>query len=264
MSLAGCASGVGEGGGTSGEGVSDAPGQPATQVSDGFADVENMDFSYSDRDKDASWDKATATAIELGAEETVSITQAGSYVLTGELADGQVVVDAPDAEVQLVLAGATIHNEDGPAVEVKDAGKVYVTLADGSVNVLSDGKDYALAEGEDEPNATLYSKADLCINGSGALSVEGAHEHAINSKDALVITGGQLDVVAADDALRGKDCVKIADGTFHIEAGGDGIKSNNDEDYAKGFVSIDGGTLPSMRPMMPSRLSRTMWCAVGK
>ncbi len=242
LSLAGCASGVGEGGGTSGEDVSGAPGQPTEQVSDGFADVENMDFSYSDRDKDASWDKATATVIELGAEETVSITQAGSYVLTGELADGQVVVNAPDAEVQLVLAGATIHNEDGPAVEVKDAGKVYVTLADGSVNVLSDGKDYALAEGEDEPNATLFSKADLCINGSGALSVEGAHEHAINSKDALVITGGQLDVVAADDALRGKDCVKIADGTFHIEAGGDGIKSNNDEDYAKGFVSIDGGT----------------------
>lgn len=238
LGLAGCAGSAGEGEGTAGEGASSGL---AAQVSDGFADVENMDFSYSDRDKDASWDEASAVAIDLGAEELVRITEAGTYVLSGELADGQVLVEAPDAEVQLVLAGATVHNEDGPALEVKDAKKVYVTLADGSSNALSDGKEYVLAEGEDEPNATLYSKADLCINGTGALSVEGAYDHAVNSKDALIITGGALKVVAAGDGLRGKDCVKIADGSFLIEAGGDGIKSNNEDDYAKGFVSIDGG-----------------------
>jgi hypothetical protein len=34
----------------------------------------------------------------------------------------------------------------------------------------------------------------------------------------------------------------ILDGTFTINSGEDAIKSNNDEDLAKGYVSIDGGT----------------------
>ena len=239
LGLAGCASQEVQEGAPGAE----AGQAPAEQESPGFADVANMDFSYSERDLDASWDEANATLVNLGSEEAVSVSEAGLFILKGELADGQVTVDAPeDAEVQLVLDGAAIHNEDGPALYVKSAGKVYVTLAEGSENLLSDGAEYALEQGEDEPNAALYSKADLCINGAGALTVEGAFEHAVNSKGALVITGGAFDITAADDALRGKDCVKIANGSFHITAGGDGIKSNNEDDHALGFVSIDGGS----------------------
>ena len=65
-----------------------------------------------------------------------------------------------------------------------------------------------MAEGEDEPNAALYSKADLTINGTGALTVEGNYRHGVNSKDDLVVTGGTLTVTAKEDGLRGKDCVK--------------------------------------------------------
>ena len=236
--LAGCSAGPAQ----------DTPGgdggQHAAQwVSPGFADVANMDFAYSDRDLDGSWDEANATLINLGPEETVSLAEAGLFVLKGELSDGWVVVDAPeDAEVQLVLDGAAIHNEDGPAIYVKSAGKVYVTLADGSVNLLSDGAEYASAEDGREPNAALYSEVDLSINGAGTLAVKGAFKHAVNTEGALVVAGGSLELAAADDALRGKDCVKVADGTFHITAGGDGIKSNNEDDPARGFVRIDGGT----------------------
>ena len=115
-------------------------------------------------------------------------------------------------------------------------------MAAGSQNTLADGASYTLAEGEDEPNAALYSKADLTINGTGALTVEGNYRHGVNSKDDLVVTGGTLTVTAKEDGLRGKDCVKVADGSFAITAGGDGVKSNNDEDPTRGFVSIDGGT----------------------
>lgn len=174
---------------------------------------------------------------------TVTITAEGVYVVSGSLDDGQLAVEAPeDAKVQIVLAGATIHNEDGPAVYVKQADKCFITLADGTQNALTDGAEYVLEDGSDEPYATLFSRADLTLNGTGALTVTSAYRHAVCSKDDLVITGGTYVVNAVEDALRGRDCVKIADGDFTLIAGGDGIKSNKDTKATKGFVSIDGGT----------------------
>ena len=233
----------------------------ATGTTDGvdwasLIDIPGMDFEYSDRDKDASYDVASATNIALSGQgatvsgegaavegATVTISAAGTYAVTGELTAGSLVVNAGDQDkVQIVLSGASIRNEAGPALNIQQADKVFVTLADGTQNTLADGASYALAEGEDEPNAALYSKADLTINGTGALSIEGNYCHGVNSKDDLVVTGGAIAVVAKEDGLRGKDCVKVADGSFAITAGGDGVKSSNDEDPTRGFVSIDGGT----------------------
>lgn len=219
-------------------------------------DVPGMDFAYSDRDKDASYDAASATSIALSGQSstvfgegaavegaTVTIAAAGTYVVTGELTAGSLVVNAGDADkVQIVLSGASIRNETGPALNIQQADKVFVTLADGTQNTLADGASYTLAEGEEEPNAALYSKADLTINGAGALTIEGNYRHGVNSKDDLVVTGGAITVTAKEDGLRGKDCVKVADGSLNITAGGDGVKSSNDEDPTRGFVSIDGGT----------------------
>lgn len=219
-------------------------------------DIPGMDFAYSDRDKDASYDVASATNIALSGQgatvsgegaavegATVTISAAGTYAVTGELTAGSLVVNAGDQDkVQIVPSGASIRNEAGPALNIQQADKVFVTLADGTQNTLADGASYELVEGEDEPNAALYSKADLTINGAGALSVEGNYRHGVNSKDDLVVTGGAITVVAKEDGLRGKDCVKVADGSFAITAGGDGVKSSNDEDPTRGFVSIDGGT----------------------
>lgn len=236
----------------------DAASTSASTFSDIAAafDVAALDLDYSNRDTDASYDDATATHIALSGASAavdgagaasdgsvVTITAEGTYVVTGSLDDGQLVVDAPDtAKVHLVFSGATIHNEDGPAVYVKQADKCFVTLADGTTNTLSDGANYVLEDNSDEPYATLFSRADLTLNGSGTLVVTGAYRHAICSKDDLVITGGTYRVDAVEDALRGRDCVKISEGDFTLTAGGDGVKSNNDGDATRGFVSIDGGT----------------------
>lgn len=268
LALAGCtggtfeeaAEGAGEktGQGQSGQAQGDNGATGATDAV-GWAsliDIPGMDFAYSDRDRDASYDEAAATKIALTGQgatvsgegaavegSTVIITAAGTYVVSGELTAGSLTVNAGDADkVQIVLSGASIRNETGPALNIQQADKVFVTLAAGSQNTLADGASYTLAEGEDEPNAALYSKADLTINGTGALTVEGNYRHGVNSKDDLVVTGGTLTVTAKEDGLRGKDCVKVADGSFAITAGGDGVKSNNDEDPTRGFVSIDGGT----------------------
>ncbi|WP_288219452.1 carbohydrate-binding domain-containing protein [uncultured Adlercreutzia sp.] len=268
LALAGCtggtfeeaAEGAGEktGQGQSGQAQGDNGATGATDAVDwaSLIDIPGMDFAYSDRDRDASYDEAAATKIALTGQgamvsgegaavegSTVIITAAGTYVVSGELTAGSLTVNAGDADkVQIVLSGASIRNEAGPALNIQQADKVFVTLAAGSQNTLADGASYTLAEGEDEPNAALYSKADLAINGTGALTVEGNYRHGVNSKDDLVVTGGAITVTAKEDGLRGKDCVKIADGTFAVTAGEDGIQSSNDEDPTRGFVAIDGGT----------------------
>ena len=221
-----------------------------------YADIDNMDLAYTDHDKDASYDEASATKIILDGESAqvegtgaqvegakVTIDAAGTYVISGELADGQVCVNVAETDkVQVVLAGAQIHNETGAALFVEQADKCFITLAEGTENKLSDGADYSFAEGEDEPDATLFSKDDVTINGTGSLAVTANYSNAIASKDNLTITGGTYNISAKEDGLRGKDSLKILDGTFTVEAGEDCLKSSRDDDPTKGFVCIDGGT----------------------
>ena len=205
---------------------------------------------------DTTWDAATATAITLtgasatasgsGVEvsgTTVTITAGGTYILTGTLA-GQVVVDsASDDAVRLVLDGATITSATGAAIAFTDAGEAVVVLADGTSNSLTDATTYADTTSEDAPSAALFSMADLTIGGGGSLTVTGHVNDGIASKDGLVITGGTLEVTAADDGIRGKDHLVVTGGTLTVTAGGDALKADNATDAASGFVDLSGGTL---------------------
>ena len=252
--LAGCTSGADS---TPSEDISDGSvAEQATTSSESEADESGMDFSYSSRDLDASYNAENATYIRLSDDSvevqglgatavdgTVSVSAAGTYVVSGSIADGRIVVEAGDEDkVQIVLSNASVCSQDGPAISILSADKCFVTLEQDSTNALVDGSAYTLEEGAGEPNAALYCKADLTLNGTGSLSIEGNWQHAVCSKDDLVITGGTYDVSAVEDAFRGKDCVKIADGSFTVDAGGDGFVSTNEEDETRGFVSIDGGT----------------------
>ena len=207
-------------------------------------------------DLDATWDAATATKIALNGATatvdgagaaaeggTVTISAAGTYVASGDLTEGQIVVNAPEgALVRLVMNGASIHNSIGAAINCQQADKLVVILADGTANTLSDGDTYTFPDGTDEPSATLFSKADLTINGSGALTVNAAYNNGIGTKDDLIIVSGDITVDAANHAIRGRDSVTVLDGALTLTAGGDGIQANNDTAEDKGWVELYGGT----------------------
>lgn len=211
---------------------------------------------YSSEDMDSSWDTDSATKIALNgssavingsgasvSNSTVTINKAGTYVLSGTLSDGQIIIAAAEKDkVHLVLNGAKLTCTDNAPIYAKQADKVIVTLAEGTTNSVTDGSNYSLASGEDEPNAAIFSKSDLTINGSGTLDVDGNYKNGIVGKDDLVITGGTINVTAVNDGLRGRDSVAVKDGSLTIKAKGDGIQSNNDEDADKGWISLDGGT----------------------
>jgi hypothetical protein len=184
-------------------------------------------------------DYSEAQQIDL-ADGPATISQPGAYRLSGKLADGQIRVEVEQKGlVQLVLDGAHVTSETSSALYVASADEVAVILADGSDNSLADAASYEQAE--DEPDAALFSKADLSIAGQGRLTVTGRAGDAIASKDGLVIAGGEVTVVAADDAIKGRDYLRLAGGTVTLEAGGDGLKATNAEDPGAGYVLFEGG-----------------------
>ncbi len=227
----------------------------AVASSDGTAVDEVLADDLAVETGDTSYDEASATTVTLdgtsatsdsdavtSADGTVTISAAGTYVLTGDLT-GQVVVDsAGDGVVRLVLDDATITSETSAAIAVTDAESVVVVLADGSDNALTDATTYADTS-EDAPTGALWSSADLTIGGTGSLTVTGSSNNGIVGKDGLVITGGTIDVTSVDDGIIGKDYLVLADGTVTVDAVGDAFKSDNTEDAGAGFVLIEGGAL---------------------
>ena len=175
--------------------------------------------------------------------ETVTISAPGTYLLTGSLSDGQIVVDsAAEGKVRLVLDGVTVTNSSGAAVAISAADEAVVILAEGSTNALTDGSGYDTSAPA-APNAALFSMADLTIAGSGALTVTGNTNDGIGSKDGLVILSADLTVTAQDDGLRGNDYVIIAGGTTTGTAQGDAVKSDHETADTVGYVAISDGTL---------------------
>ncbi|BAL90525.1 hypothetical protein AMIS_53050 [Actinoplanes missouriensis 431] len=182
---------------------------------------------------------STASGVTIDGS-TVTITAAGTYRISGSLTDGQIVVNAPDATVTLILDNASITSSTTAAIAATEAEQLVIELAGGSTNTLADTSTYA----EDaDVNAALFSAGDLTITGSGALTVTGNGNDAIASKDGLLIRSGTITVTAKDDGIRGKDYVVVGGGTITVEAGGDGIKADNDTDADSGYVAISSGTL---------------------
>lgn len=186
----------------------------------------------------------TAVSGSVAEKNIVTISKPGVYILTGNLKDGQVVVDCEEkGTVELVLYNVDITNQTNAPVYIKNAKKVLLVLAENSENVLCDASDYTYEDVEkEEPSACLFSKDDLVISGNGSLTVNGNFKNGIASKDTLKITGGNLSVTAKNNAIKGKDCLMIAGGTFHILSEGDGLKADNTKDTTLGYIDISGGT----------------------
>ena len=177
-------------------------------------------------------------------QRIVTITAAGTYRLSGEITDGQIAVNAgKEDEVSLILDGFTISNASSSAVYGIKSGSITITTEEGTDNYISDGTQYQYEEeGADEPDAAVFSKDDIILEGSGTLTVTGNYGCGIRSRDDLNVKSGTYVIDAVQDAMKGKDSVEIEGGTFTLNAGEDGIQASNDEEEDKGYVKISDGT----------------------
>lgn len=237
-------------------GCSESANSSQTTSSVSQAAKSDIDASIAAEDIDVGYDEESSVGIKFadgsaaidgeGATvegETVTISQAGTYILSGTAANGRIIVSADKtAEIKLIFNGVDITCADNAPLLVSKAKKVYIVLEDGTENVLTDSTSYSLGENDSNTDGAIFSKSDLTINGSGTLTVNANYKHGIVSKDDLVITDGNINVTSASTAMEGKDSVKISGGTFNISAGTNGIKSTNTEASDKGFISVTGGS----------------------
>ncbi|WP_287607625.1 carbohydrate-binding domain-containing protein [Ruminococcus sp.] len=208
----------------------------AEDIDVGYDEESSVGITFADGSAAIDGEGATAEG------ETVTISQAGTYILSGTATNGRIIVSADKtAEIKLIFNGVDITCADNAPLLVSKAKKVYIVLEDGTENVLTDSASYSLGEDDSNTDGAIFSKADLTINGSGTLTVNANYKHGIVSKDDLVITDGNINVTSASTAMEGKDSVKISGGTFNISAGTNGIKATNTEASDKGFISVTGG-----------------------
>ena len=210
----------------------------ASKADETKADDSETDETKADESETNETENAASGVYISG--NIITITKEGTYVLSGALSEGQIVVDADSAKVQLVLDNADITCASSAAIYVKNADKAFITLAEGSENILMNTAEY---EAIDDSNidAVIFSKDDLTLNGKGTLTINSEYGHGIVSKDDLKLVGGTYNITAENHAISGKDSVRIADGTYNLTSGKDGIHSENADDDEKGFVYIASG-----------------------
>ena len=234
-----------------------------TEPSGTSSDPADADFSqadedmFTDRDMQTEYDKSQAVTIKLNGTSatsssdsvkisgsTVTITEEATYVISGTLTDGMIIVNSEDtAKLQIVLNGVDITSKTSAALYILEADKVFVTLADGTENTLANGGTFTAID-ENNIDAAVFSKQDLTFNGSGSLMVTSPAAHGIACKDDLVFTGGTYTVNSASHGLDANDSVRVSNSTkLTIDAGKDGIHCENTDDAALGFVYISDGTM---------------------
>ena len=219
------------------------------------ADTAETKDMFTNRDYEVGYDESTSVKIELKGDSivcdsdevkidgsTATITGSGTYILTGTLDDGRIVVNAKDTDKpQLVLDNVSITSKTSAPLYILEADKVFVTLAPGSKNTLANGGTFTAVD-ENNIDGAVFSKQDITFNGSGSLTVTSPSGHGIVAKDDLVFTSGTYTVESASHGLDANDSVRVANAALHITAGKDGIHAENKDDDSRGFVYVAGGT----------------------
>ena len=212
--------------------------QSGTQESQSVASFQaqtNYDESQASQIKLAD---QTATVTGQGAsfsDQTLTITQAGTYVLTGSGKNIKLVVEAADTDqVHLVFQNLTLEGE-GTLLQVNKAQEVVISLAEGSQNALTESQ----ASDDEKVKATIHSQVPLTLNGTGNLILTALTKNALEVEDDLKVLGGTYTVNAANHGFKAEGALAIEAATLTIEAGKDGLHAEHDEMIERANISLN-------------------------
>ena len=172
---------------------------------------------------------------------SVTIREAGTYLLSGALSDGQILIDAPeDAKVKLLLNGVSVTRQGHAALYARSADKLILSTVSGSVNLLASAGNFVQVD-DKNVDAAVFACCDLTLNGEGVLNLSCETGHGIVSKDDLKLKDGTVNVVSAKKGLEGKDSLGLEGGSLSVEAGTKGLVSGKDD--TAGSILISGGSV---------------------
>lgn len=195
-------------------------------------------------------------------------------VLSGSTTNGSLLVYR-ESKFGIQLNGVNIHHANGPAINNQCGKSLYLHVADGTTNTLTDGTAYT--EQEYDQKGALFSEGQMIFLGTGSLSVTGNCKHAIACDDYIIIdenvklqatstTGngikvndglwinnGTLDINVTADGARGIKCdnvVEITGGTTTITTSGNCVYDDDADEYSSAACikcdldfTMSGGTL---------------------
>ena len=175
-------------------------------------------------------------------DDSLLISEGGSYTVSGSLDEGQIVIEVPKSDkVELILDGVDISCQTSAPIYIKQADKVTITFADGSENRLTVGGEFVQID-DNNVDAAIFSKEDLELGGNGSLVISCAEGNGITSKDDLVITGGSYEIASGGHTLEANDLIQVDDGSFILVSGKDGLHAENNDDTTLGSILINSGS----------------------
>lgn len=136
-----------------------------------------------------------------GAYVTIDMKSANvsgvEIILKGSSADGGLKIYGANRFL-LTLSGLNLESRKGPAINSQCKKRMFVRLAEGSVNTLADAKEYEEDDyylpGEtsytEDRKGCLFSEGDVIFSGNGVLEVKGRYRHGIATDGFMAIRPG--------------------------------------------------------------------------
>lgn len=205
----------------------------------GAIDIFN-NTSYTE--KSTVYDYSTSTLVDVSKDannKSYTISEGGSYRITGTSANGSIYIKAADQDVILVLAGVNLTSKfSSPAIYAEDCASVRIILADETENYLADG------DKNGETGVIRVRNCNLTMDGRGSLTIVSSHKHGIANTKTLTVNGGTYNITTPNGeghALYGKEGLVINSGKFTINAGKSGFKSGDNDplDLQVGQITIN-------------------------
>lgn len=181
---------------------------------------------------------------------SLTINDSGTYVLSGNCADGSVKVKKGTTGVTLVLNGLTLTSSTTAPIACNKSTEVRIIVASGSVNTLTDGaknNDDNYPDNTDAENAVIKCKdgSQVTLSGSGTLNITANGKNGIKSGATtdeegeawMTISDLTLNITASvNDAINAEQLLNVTSGNITISAGDDAIRS----DYILNIGSENG------------------------
>ena len=228
-----------------------------------YGEYKKIEIDYKTKDLTASYDPTDVTYLEfsndgikvsgkkevatsnINGRQKATIEKKGTYVISGECSNAQIVIESDkEKDVRLVLAGAKLTCPDSAVIYEKQCDKLIITLDEGTENEITATSEFVYDDPEKKnPDACVFAKDDLVINGKGKLKISSNVCEGIHSTDSLKIISGTYDIQTVQRAVRAKKYIAIKDGNITIKSEEDSIRTTKEDDVAFGHIVIEGGNI---------------------
>lgn len=171
------------------------------------------------------------------------IARGGTYVITGTLNDGSIIINSSDeTPIKLYLNGTNVTSSDYASLVILKAKKTIISLIPGTENTFTSKEIISSSDiSDDIPTAAVYSKDDLVINGTGKLTVNGNKCDGIKANDTLKILESTVYVNSYDEGINVNDSLYTSKAKINIDSGSDAIRCEKSEP-AQSFIYLSDST----------------------